>query len=92
MIPFSPTMEHAQNVLGNTRRNDRAPSVSGQYMYFTPGGGYNPAVNIGFNPGFNVPQGQGEGTMRVQYLLCPTGPLSLIAKSAGPTFSSFNIA
>lgn len=81
-------MEHAQNILNATRRNDRAPSSNGNYIYFTPsmGGGYN---NQGYNPGFG---GQSEGTLRVQFLLCPTGPLSLIAKSAGPTFSSFNIA
>lgn len=36
--------------------------------------------------------GNAEGTLRVQFLLCPTGPMSLVAKSAGPTFSSFDIA
>jgi len=35
---------------------------------------------------------QAEGTLRVQYILCPTGELSLIAQSSGPSFSKFNIA
>lgn len=85
VAPFTPTLEHAQRILSNARRNDRAPSTNGQYLYFSP------ASPGGFNPGYGAPA-QGEGTLRVQFLLCPTGPLSLIAKSAGPTFSSFNIA
>lgn len=92
IIPFSPTMQNAQMILKNTRRNDRIPSNNGQYLYFTPTapGGYSSAPG-GYNPGFGGQSGA-EGTLRVQFQLCPTGPLSLIAKSAGPTFSSFNIA
>jgi hypothetical protein len=88
IIPFTPTMENAQAILNNTRRNDRVPSSNGQYLYFTPSAAIGAYNN---NQGY-APASQGEGTLRVQFLLCPTGPLSLIAKSAGPTFSSFNIA
>jgi len=38
----------------------------------------------------------GEGTLRVRFLLCPTGPLSLIGQSIGgnpnASFTGFNIA
>jgi hypothetical protein len=53
VIPFTPTMQNAQMILNNTRRNDRVPSNNGQYLYFTPSGpgGYSPAPG-GFNPGF----------------------------------------
>lgn len=83
-------MQNAQAILNNTRRQDRSPSCNGQYLYFTPGGGYSPGPS-GY-PGSNNFNLNAEGTLRVQFQLCPTGPLSLIAKSAGPTFSSFNIA
>jgi hypothetical protein len=88
VIPFSPNINNAQNILRNTNRNDRVPSLNGEYIYFMPGTG-GPGGPGGYNQfGGN----QSEGSLRVQYLLTPTGPLSLIAKSAGPTFSSFNIA
>jgi hypothetical protein len=84
-------MQNAQNILSNTNRRDRTPSMNGQYLYFTPAatGGFNLGGPQGYYP---LSGGQSEGTLRVKFLLCPTGPLSLVAKSAGPTFSSFNIA
>ena len=36
--------------------------------------------------------GQGHGTLRVRFSLCPIGELSLIARSTGATFDSFPIA
>ena len=34
----------------------------------------------------------GEGTLRVKYILCPTGEMSLAGQSSGPTFGKFDIA
>lgn len=28
-LPFNPSMEHAQNILRNTGRNDKVPTISG---------------------------------------------------------------
>ena len=38
-IPFSPTMENANSIMMNTGRRNVSPSLSGEYIYFTPGGG-----------------------------------------------------
>lgn len=40
----------------------------------------------------NQAMGQGEGTLRVRFSLCPTGELSICARSTGATFSPFPIA
>jgi hypothetical protein len=86
-------MENAQNILRNTSIRDRTPTLYGEYLQFTPQqGGYNPQPGGGYNPQYGGGVSGGEGTLRVKFIMCPTGPLSLIAKSAGPTFSSFNIA
>ena len=45
----------------------------------------------GFNAGF-AGISQAEGTMRVRYLLCPTGDITICARSTGATFTSFPIA
>ena len=37
-LPFHPTMEHARTILVNTHRQDRSPSLAGEYIYFAPGG------------------------------------------------------
>ena len=41
----------------------------------------------------NVDNGQeGEGDLRVRFILCPTGDLSIAAQSKGYTFAPFPIA
>ena len=45
----------------------------------------------GFNAGF-AGISQAEGTMRVRYSLCPTGDITICARSTGATFTSFPIA
>jgi hypothetical protein len=93
VIPFNPTIDVAQRILSQTRRGDRQPSLAGEYIYFSPGatGGYN-----NFQGGYNPMGGQGEGALRVRFLLCPTGPLSLVGQSKGgnpnASFAGFNIA
>jgi hypothetical protein len=78
-IPFTPNMQMAENILRNINQSDRFASLIGEYIYFSPSA---------INPGDD----HFAGTLRVQFFLCPTGPLSLIAKSDGPTFTSYNIA
>ena len=36
LIPFNPTIEHAQAILRNSGRNDKTPTVAGEYIYFSP--------------------------------------------------------
>lgn len=98
-IPFTPTMEHAQNIMANTHRLNKTPSLAGEYIYFSDNmSGNNYPNNQGYQPNQGYPpnQGfggnQGPGTLRVKFLLCPTGEMSLVGESAGTTFSSFNIA
>ena len=78
-VHFPLVPEHAQNVLRNTNRMDRAPSAVGDYLYFAPMG--------------MAHMGEGaHGTLRMRYSLCPTGPMSLVGESRGATFKPFPIA
>jgi hypothetical protein len=45
----------------------------------------------GFNAAF-AGANHAEGTMRVRYSLCPTGDISICARSTGATFTPFPIA
>jgi hypothetical protein len=35
-MAFTPSIQHAQNIVNNTGRMDRIPAVANEYMYFTP--------------------------------------------------------
>lgn len=60
-------------------------------MYFSAMGG-----SQGQYGQYGPPGPSGEGSLRVRFLLCPTGPLSLVGQSTGgnpgANFTSFNIA
>jgi len=99
-VGFTPNASIAQNIINKTGRKDRIPSPSGEYIYFSTGGqGQNYDPN-GYQGGGNYGAGnQGPGTLRVRFLLCPTGPMSLVGQSSGNpgkntsyTFTGFNIA
>ena len=55
----------------------RNPTLDNEYMYFSP-----PSM-MGI---------ASEGTLRIKYILCPTGEMSLVGQSTGPSFSKFPIA
>jgi hypothetical protein len=71
-----PDMNHANNLAMNTQRSVK-PQVMGEYIYF---------------PSPNSNSISDHGALRVKYSLCPTGPISIIAKSVDNTFQPFPIA
>lgn len=58
-------------------KNDRTGQINGEYIYFkvNDNSGYVPPSQYDESQNNN---GDGAGTLRVKYSLCPTGPISLI--------------
>lgn len=63
-------MNNANMIAANTQRNTR-PTIEGDYVYFP-----SPVTN----------NTQDHGALRITYTYCPTGPITVMAKSVQNTF------
>lgn len=70
--------------MGANRRGS-SPSLTGQYIYFPSGQGFQ-------GQGFQGQMPNTLGSLRVSYNYCPVGPITIAGKSDQNTFLPFNIA
>lgn len=75
-MDINPDFNNANFIASNTRPNSR-PVVQGNYIYFP-----SPTSNSIHD----------HGALRIAYTYCPTGPITLMAKTTQNTFEPFPIA